>query len=602
MKIKARGQLIIGVLVIGALVAGYNVYQKRPQKVQGSSEIGRVNLPPVEASLDNKAAKLPLPSKEPSSITGLNIDWKIMAWNAQFALMYANGDSTTMKGSLIEKAGLHINIIRQDNCDKTTADLVKFAQDYKSGAATTGVFATFMGDGMPGYLKGLANELAPLGPEYQPMIFYPMGKSFGEDKLMGPPEWKTNPKAAIGKTIACVIRDGDMNIALKWAGDNGIQVNPDEQAYDPTKINLIAAQDFLDAANKYIKDGSSETFKEPHKLVVDGKKTNRDTMIGVDAIATWTPGDVNEATKKGGLVVIASTKQYSTQMAAITVTIRKFANDHRTDIENLIAALGSAGDQVRSFTDAKMLAAKVSARVYNEQDATYWLKYYNGVKQKDIASPPQEVELGGSMAFNLADAATYFGLGKDGLDRYKAVYNTFGNILMKMYPSFFGETQKAGKTIPASFPEYSKIVDKSFLSSVVTNHPELLEGKVLQTKYADQITEKVSSKSVQIQFASGSAKIQASSYAVLNEIFQGAVVAEGLKLGIYGHTDNVGNSESNLMLSDARANSVKDYLVGKGLSARRIEAKGYGDTQPIADNSTAAGKAKNRRVQIDLGD
>jgi outer membrane protein OmpA-like peptidoglycan-associated protein len=275
-------------------------------------------------------------------------------------------------------------------------------------------------------------------------------------------------------------------------------------------------------------------------------------------------------------------------MPNITITIRKFANDHRTDIENLIMALSQSGDQVRSFSDAKEFAAKVSAKVYNEEDGPYWLKYYNGVTEKDIQGA--DVELGGSMAFNLPDAATMFGLGKDGLDRYKIVYTTFGDILSKMYPEYM-----------AKYPEYSKMIDKSYMQSVIVNHPELMEGKTIAVTYAPTITDKVSSKSFQIQFETGSAVIKPQSYAVLDEILKSTVVAENLKVGVYGHTDNVGNDAANQTLSEQRAASVKSYLESKGITSARIESKGMGSSKPVADNATAQGKAQNRRVEIVLG-
>ena len=156
--------------------------------------------------------------------------------------------------------------------------------------------------------------------------------------------------------------------------------------------------------------------------------------------------------------------------------------------------------------------------------------------------------------------------------------------------------------ILTNYPAYQKVIDKSFLMSVVSNHPELMEGKALQVQYSDHITTQVSSKSYQIQFASGSSTISPASYAVLDEIFKSAVVAEGLKLGVYGHTDNVGNPESNQRLSEARANAVREYLVRKGLGANHIEAQGFGDTQPLEDNGTDAGRKKNRRVQIVMGE
>jgi OmpA-OmpF porin, OOP family len=585
-KVKTSGKVVGILLLLGGLFAAKTLWwDKRPKEAKISNEIGKVVLPDEpQASLQGTASvKLPLPSAEPSANGGTKIRWEVMAWNAQFPLMYANGGALTTKGSMIDKAKMQINIVRQDDCNKSIADIVKFAQDYKNNPNAEGVFASYMGDGMPAFFAGLSKELEPLGPEYQPVAFYAMGKSYGEDKLMAPQSWKSNPKSAIGKTVACYLRDGDMNILLKWAGDNGLKVNPDETTFDRDAINLISASDFLDAANKYITG-----YKEKRAFVVGGKKLSSDTTVGTDAVATWTPGDVNIAKKKGGLVNIASTKQYSTQMPNITITIRKFANDHRTDIENLIMALSQSGDQVRSYTDAKKFAADVSAKVYNEEDGAYWMKYYDGVTEKDIQG--NDVELGGSMAFNLPDAATMFGLGNDKLDRYKIVYNTFGDILSKMYPEYM-----------AKYPDYAKMIDKSYMLSVISNHPELMEGKTIAVTYAPTITDKVSSKSFQIQFETGSATIKSASYAVLDEILKSTVVAENLKVGVYGHTDNSGNDAANQTLSEQRANSVKAYLATKGITSARMESKGMGSSKPVADNTTIEGKAQNRRVEIVLG-
>ena len=584
-KVKTSGKVAIGLLIVAVIFSAKVFWwDNLPKDAKQSTEIGKLVLPDApEASLKGSSVMMNLPSDKESANGGTKINWEVMAWNSQFALMYANGGPLTTKGSLIDVAKLQVNIIRQDDCNKSIADIVKFAQDYKSNPTSTGVFASYMGDGMPAFFAALSKELEPLGPEYQPIAFYAMGKSFGEDKVMGPQEWKTNPKSALGKTCACYLRDGDMNILLKWAGDNGLKVNPDETTFDRDAINLIAANDFLDACNKYITG-----YKESRKLIIGGKKSNKDTIVDVTSVATWTPGDVNVATQKGGLVSIASTKEYSTQMPNVTITIKKFAYDHRTDIENLIIALGQAGDQVRSFGDAKKFAAKVSADVYKEQDANYWLKYYNGTSEKDKLGIT--VDLGGSMAFNINDAANMLGLGKDGIDRYKIVYTTFGDILSKMYPEL----------IP-TYPEYNKVVDKSFLLTVISNHPELIAGEALKVTYAKDITSNVSSKSYHIQFEVGSFTIKPESYEQLDEILKSSVVAENLKIGVYGHTDNTGDANANMTLSEQRANSVRDYLVSKHIDPSRIEVKGFGQTQPVSDNNTSSGKADNRRVQIVLG-
>ena len=71
-----------------------------------------------------------------------------------------------------------------------------------------------------------------------------------------------------------------------------------------------------------------------------------------------------------------------------------------------------------------------------------------------------------------------------------------------------------------------------------------------------------------------------------------------LGLQIEGHTDNVGNPTYNLTLSQRRANAVRQYFEEQGIEVERLKATGFGQEKPIADNKTATGKAKNRRVEL----
>ncbi|MBU7577948.1 MAG: OmpA family protein, partial [Flavihumibacter sp.] len=71
-----------------------------------------------------------------------------------------------------------------------------------------------------------------------------------------------------------------------------------------------------------------------------------------------------------------------------------------------------------------------------------------------------------------------------------------------------------------------------------------------------------------------------------------------LRIQINGHTDAVGKASDNLALSNARAQAVVDYLVKKGIQPARLSFKGFGATQPIADNNTEEGRAKNRRTEV----
>lgn len=71
-----------------------------------------------------------------------------------------------------------------------------------------------------------------------------------------------------------------------------------------------------------------------------------------------------------------------------------------------------------------------------------------------------------------------------------------------------------------------------------------------------------------------------------------------LNVSIAGHTDSQGNDDRNLELSSTRAQAVQTYLMQKGISASRLRAVGYGETTPVADNATSAGRAQNRRVEL----
>lgn len=103
-----------------------------------------------------------------------------------------------------------------------------------------------------------------------------------------------------------------------------------------------------------------------------------------------------------------------------------------------------------------------------------------------------------------------------------------------------------------------------------------------------------------IQFETGKSVIKKSSYPVLNDIVKIMKENPTYKLNIAGHTDNVGNPDKNKKLSEDRANSVKTYLKKKGVAEARMEAIGYGDQKPLQDNSTAKGRAKNRRVEFEV--
>lgn len=103
-----------------------------------------------------------------------------------------------------------------------------------------------------------------------------------------------------------------------------------------------------------------------------------------------------------------------------------------------------------------------------------------------------------------------------------------------------------------------------------------------------------------ILYETNSFQLNPSSYVELDKLVQLLQDNPSVKVQINGHTDNVGKPADNLLLSTNRAKSVVAYLVSKGVVATRLTAKGFGSSKPIADNSTEAGRAKNRRTELQI--
>lgn len=101
-----------------------------------------------------------------------------------------------------------------------------------------------------------------------------------------------------------------------------------------------------------------------------------------------------------------------------------------------------------------------------------------------------------------------------------------------------------------------------------------------------------------INFDLDKAVLKPDGVAVVKEIAKVLEKNKALKIDINGHTDNSGNANYNLKLSQERANAVKNELIKMGISQSRLSSKGFGDKQPIASNDTQEGKNKNRRVEL----
>ena len=561
---------------------------------QESKAVARVSLPELREPTEgapSAASPVRLPGSQPGCSEKPELRALVWAWNAQMGWMFANGGPQATRGSLMCERGVNLKLIRQDDAEQMKAELLKLATGLKNGESEPkegAHFVAIMGDGAAQFFASLNPTLRRLGPEYRAEVVASAGYSRGEDKFMGLPEWKKNAERARGAYVAGYLKDGDWNIALKWAGDNGICNNPDEKSYDPHCLNWAGAKDYLDAAQKYVSNYCVD-------LPIKGKPGQR-AHVCVNGVVTWTPGDVVVAEKRGGLVSIASTKEYASQMPNVIIGIQPYMNRHPELVQGMISAIASGGRAVKSSPLALERAAEVSDQVYAEKDTgkAYWLKYYAGSVERDAQG--LSIELGGSKVNDLGDNIVLFGLRPGYANAFAATYTTFGNIVHEQYPN----------DVP-SFPSAKEVQNTSYLERVLESEQAPVQAVVETASYSAidvaQSKTEIGRRAYQIQFDSGKASFRPEANAVLDELMRGLIVAAGTAIEIHGHTDNQGAAEQNQLLSEKRAFAVENWLkehAAQNFPDARFRIFAHGASEPVQPNDTELGRAHNRRVEIVL--
>lgn len=592
-KLTTFSELLIVIVVIGAILGG--VYYLSPGiKTAVSKQLSGIDLNQMDVNNVTNAEKIALPSKEISTeITNKPlIRIAAYAWNAQSGIIVSNGGPKTTKGSLMEKNGVNLEIIRQDWLSELRNMQMKFIEEFDKGEAypssNKSAFAIMMmGDGAPFYISSMQKSLnEKYGKnKYHVQVLGAVGMSNGEDKLIGPPNWKSDPKSMKGSVISAVLGDGDWVTTVNYCFANGLKVNPDPTTYDAEAVNIYPSEndDYIKSAEELIKSqttGWTVTLKE----VVNGKLTGKSVNRKIDGCATWTPGDKTVFDRLSGFVDIVSTKEFNNQMPTVIIGVKEWAEKNPEIVSNILKSALTASNQMKNYEDWKVRASQAVADTYQIETPEYWYKMFKGQQETKNGLT---YNMGGSKVFNYADAMQYFGL-SDGVNRYKSVYNQVSGYLTELNP--FGFNENVGAPVP-----YEEAVNLFFLKNI----NDIESTSADKADYSNKATEVVASGEWKINFNTGSAEISSSSSKEVEKIYNLLVQAENTKITVVGHTDNVGNPESNLTLSKSRAQAVVDYLKQKGIPASRFQMiDGKGQNDPVADNNTASGKALNRRVVI----
>src|SRR5271157_385271 len=600
--IKPQAKIILVVaLLLGVIFGGKfameHGYIKTPGIMQSLIPQKAV-LPDVKDAQVTNVTPVAIPLATAATVQNTLVRGEIWEWNAQMGMIFANGGPTSTVGSLMAKRNVNLMLVRQDDTNKMQEDLISCAKELHDGATQCSNGANFvviMGDGSGQFAAAVNPLLAKLGPSYLVKVIGATGYSRGEDAFMAEPAVKKNPANRKGIVVEGVLRDGDWNIGLKWAGDNNIKNNPDEHTYDPGAINWVNAPDYNTAAADYVAGKC-----EDRKVVQNGHPTGNTKHVCVNAVVTWTPGDVTAAKQKGGLVKVVSSRQYRSQMPAVILGPGKFFTDNREEMTNLLAATFEGGDQVKAFDTSLRKAATISTKVYNDEGdneshgGVFWYNYFKGVTYKDQQG--LTVELGGSAVNNLDDNLILFGLKPGSNDNFRSTYTVFANIDNQQYPTLFKETP---------IPDVKTIEDKSYITgaqAILSGENET--GSEAQTvDYSAQASgETISNRAYNIQFQTGSGALTTQGEETLRQLKDGLAIT-GLFIKVDGYTDNTGPDSVNIPLSNSRAESVKNFLQRNypgTFPNKRFQTAGHGSQNPKESNATVDGKAANRRVEITL--
>lgn len=173
---------------------------------------------------------------------------------------------------------------------------------------------------------------------------------------------------------------------------------------------------------------------------------------------------------------------------------------------------------------------------------------------------------------------------KNGDKEYDGITDDEGKVTLKLPKGKTYEVSYLAVNGPVKFKAFEIPDKEGFITFTYNATYEVSESNVYRLD--------------NVYFDTDKATLRASSHEALDHLVEVLEMKPDMKIEIAGHTDNRGDDQYNLNLSQNRAENVKKYLVEQGIDPKRIRAKGYGEAEPIESNSTEEGRQKNRRTEV----
>jgi NitT/TauT family transport system substrate-binding protein len=299
-------------------------------------------------------------------------------------------------------------------------------------------------------------------------------------------------------------------------------------------------------------------------------KSNR-----VDAAVTWSPTDEECVRVVPGARILESTRSASNIIADIFFAKREYVEANKEKLQQLYEGWMIGAAEIQNQSDAKNKAITILA--------------------EGLGYPPQDILIDNAYHTTHGDNLNFFGLNAD----YKGVT---ANSLYQRMADKYSSLGYAEKSLPSwRSVAYPNIIQRTNLEGELYRGESKKEFAPVTDAEGDS-REAIATKQVRINFRTAEFQLDENAKYIIDREFVEIAKAFGnARIRIEGNTDNVGNRANNVALSKKRAQSVRDYLVSEhNMDSNRFIVVGNGPDNPVADNSTDAGKAENRRTDFEL--